>query len=306
MVSVDPKYVKQIKGREFIVFEGLLDMAHQEGLNLVETELVQRPTEENGHTAIAHAKVRTERGTFTGIGDASPASVKAHIVPHLIRMSSTRAIARALRWSTNVGRVAIVELGETETVDGDHPSDIQIARINELALHSAIGDDDMAHLEETLPRMNQAEADDLIAILEVKIEAVEASGKAQGNGQPTPTAVVTEGDGEPLGDAQAAPGGLSLGGNRADGEGATSEEPPATPKQIGLIQKTLDEDGQLLTEAESQRIENLLSGQLELSKRKASDLLDYLLGKSVKNPVSGSWEKVSVGILRERRTGKVA
>ena len=262
MVSVDSKYIKKIKGREFIIFEGLLDMAHQEGLNLVETAIIQFPTEDNDSTAIAHAKVRTDRGTFTGIGDASAANVGEGIALHSVRVSETRAIARALRWATNVGRPAVDELGEMDTSGGNHPTDVQIARINELAQHSAISDDDMVHLEEKLPRMNLAEADDLIAILEVKIEAVEANGKAQGNGKPTPVAGVDEGNGGPLGGAQAAPGGLSLGGNIADGEGAASDEPPATPKQIGLIQKTLDEDGQVLTEQESRQIENLLSGQL--------------------------------------------
>lgn len=154
MVAVDPKYLKKIKGREFVVFEGLLDLAHQEGLNLIETELVQPPSQENGQTAIAHAKVRTDRGSFTGIGDASPGNVKEHIVPHLIRMAETRAIVRALRWATNVGQAAVEELGEIGEGDGDgnHPTDAQLEQLGELMKQPALPPEDLEAVEEALPQ----------------------------------------------------------------------------------------------------------------------------------------------------------
>jgi hypothetical protein len=276
MASVDPKYIKSIKGREFVVFEGLLDLAHQDGLNLIETELIQHPTEENGFTAITHARVRTDRGTFSGIGDASPANVREHIAPHLVRMSETRAIARGLRWGTNVAQCSEVEMGEIDTgTSNGHPTDHQIDRINKLAQHPGLAAEDLANLEEKLPRMTESEAADLIAILEAKTQQA-----INGNGHPEP-----------------APG-------TDEAEGTPSDEPSATPKQVALINKTLDVDGDVLTEQESKQISDLLSG--ELSKRKASDLLDFLLGQSAKNPVSGAWEKVSAGVIKERRGRRAA
>src|SRR5262249_51365443 len=44
---------------EAIAFKGLLNIAHEEGLKLVETTVVQLPTEENGKTAVVTARVVT-------------------------------------------------------------------------------------------------------------------------------------------------------------------------------------------------------------------------------------------------------
>ena len=97
---------------EAITYKGLLALAHEDGLRSVSTELLQRPTSDNGNLAIVAAKVRTNKGRFAGIGDASPANVNRRIAPHIIRMAETRSIARALRIAVNVGEVALEELGE--------------------------------------------------------------------------------------------------------------------------------------------------------------------------------------------------
>lgn len=114
--------------KEVVSYRGLLDLAHRDGLRRVTTRLVQIPTKENGETAIVRADVRTNRGRFTGIGDASPLSVHPRMVPHLIRLAETRAEARALRKAVNIGVVALEELGEdlsdTSTYDGQvHPQE---------------------------------------------------------------------------------------------------------------------------------------------------------------------------------------
>jgi hypothetical protein len=70
------------------------------------------PNKENDHTAIVTATIRTNKGVFAGIGDANPGNVNRRIAPHLIRMAETRAKARALKDSVNVGIVALEELGE--------------------------------------------------------------------------------------------------------------------------------------------------------------------------------------------------
>jgi hypothetical protein len=110
------------EGRSFVLYAGLLDLAHERGLRGITTTLVQVPSELNGSTAIVHATVETEDGTYTGLGDASPSNVTRMMAPHLIRMAETRAKARALRDAVNVGVTAFEELGD-DSQDGDRKAD---------------------------------------------------------------------------------------------------------------------------------------------------------------------------------------
>lgn len=108
--------------KQVALYKGLLAQAHAEGLTRITTRLQQIPAEENGRTAIATAEVVTSKGTFEGIGDASPENVPPHILPHLIRMAETRAKARALRDAVNIGVVSFEELDGAD--DASAPSDL--------------------------------------------------------------------------------------------------------------------------------------------------------------------------------------
>lgn len=78
--------------------------------------------EDNQYTALATATARGAEGVFfTDIGDASPASCSTKLVPHLLRMASTRAKVRVLRDFTNTGICSIEELGEGELVTKQTP-----------------------------------------------------------------------------------------------------------------------------------------------------------------------------------------
>jgi hypothetical protein len=99
-------------GKDYVLYAGLLDEAHQQGLSAIRTQLLQAPTAENGHVAICFAEVTTEKGTFTGIGDADPTNVNRVMANALIRLAETRAKARALRDAVNVAMAAIEELAE--------------------------------------------------------------------------------------------------------------------------------------------------------------------------------------------------
>lgn len=107
------------QGKQFVLFAGLLDQAHSEGLKSIDTELLQVPDPDNGQVAIVKATCEMEDGRrFSGIGDASPDNVGRNIAPHVIRMAETRAKARALRDAVNVGATALEELSDGDDGGG--------------------------------------------------------------------------------------------------------------------------------------------------------------------------------------------
>lgn len=81
------EFLVERQGRSFALYAGLLDEAHAQGLKSIRTQLLQTPSPENGHVAVCFAEVTTEKGTFTGLGDASPDNVSRMMLPHLIRMA---------------------------------------------------------------------------------------------------------------------------------------------------------------------------------------------------------------------------
>jgi hypothetical protein len=117
---VKKEYIINRQGKDFVLYEGLLDEAHQQGLKRISTTLIQIPHEDNGSIAVVQAEVQTDKGTYSGIGDASPSNVNRMIVPHLIRMAETRAKARALRDAVNIGVTAVEELGDFDEPEAQH------------------------------------------------------------------------------------------------------------------------------------------------------------------------------------------
>ena len=112
------------QGKEYVLYQGLLDEAHSQGLKEIVTTIVQIPNDLNGHVAVVHAAVETAKGRFSGIGDADPGNVNRMMVNAIIRMAETRAKARALRDAINVGMVALEELpGDDDAPPPDRRAD---------------------------------------------------------------------------------------------------------------------------------------------------------------------------------------
>lgn len=116
------EYIVERQGRAFVLYAGLLDLAHQHGLKAIQTELVQIPAESNYRVAICKATVILEKDglerVFTGIGDAATNNVAPAMQTCLIRLAETRAKARALRDAVNVGVTAFEELADDDAQDG--------------------------------------------------------------------------------------------------------------------------------------------------------------------------------------------
>lgn len=142
-MTVNERFIINLQGKSYVTYEGLLDLAHQRNLVSLEVEIIQIPTNENNMTAICKAIATTENERFQDIGDASPMSLNSALVPHLIRMASTRAKARVLRDLTNIGMTAFEELsvedntigekGEKYEVQQEPPTQRQIDTIKKLA-----------------------------------------------------------------------------------------------------------------------------------------------------------------------------
>ncbi len=119
---LDERFIKNIDGKDFALYSGLLDLAHQKNLTSMEVDLLQIPTKENEHTAICRATGKTAvGGIFIDVGDANPMNCNAKVARHIIRMASTRAKARCLRDLTNIGMTALEELGDlTEAIGAEN------------------------------------------------------------------------------------------------------------------------------------------------------------------------------------------
>ena len=108
-MSIPKEFIQNISGKEFVKYEGLLDLFHKNGGQSITTELVSKKLGEETFF-IFKATVTGENGTFTGYGDAYKGNVNSMIVKHMMRMAETRAKARALRDYNNIGIAAAEEL----------------------------------------------------------------------------------------------------------------------------------------------------------------------------------------------------
>jgi hypothetical protein len=88
---IKPEFLVARDGQSVILYAGLLDLAHRQGLRALRTHLLQIPHEENARTAIVRAEVETERGTVSGLGDASPATVAAEFLPEIWQILGAEA-----------------------------------------------------------------------------------------------------------------------------------------------------------------------------------------------------------------------
>ena len=84
----------KVQGKIYPVVGGRLRLAHDENKNLsIETNVVQHSEE----SIAVQASVKTEKGTFTGLGNASVKRDKV-LSNAILELAETRAIARALRF----------------------------------------------------------------------------------------------------------------------------------------------------------------------------------------------------------------
>src|SRR5208283_2506991 len=90
--KLDERFLINIHGKDFVLYAGLLDLAHQKGLLKLDVTPVQYPSKENNMEAICLAVAESKYGeSFKDIGDANPLNTDKTIAKHILRMASTRA-----------------------------------------------------------------------------------------------------------------------------------------------------------------------------------------------------------------------
>jgi hypothetical protein len=104
---IPPQFLVTIQGKQFVLFSGLLAMAHQQGLLSLSARFISVTAD----LALAEATAMFHDGrTFTEAADSTPGNVNSRIKPHFARMALTRAKARALRDALNLAYVCAEEL----------------------------------------------------------------------------------------------------------------------------------------------------------------------------------------------------
>lgn len=112
--EVDQSLVDMLREDDYVTHEGLVDLAHKDGLRLTFTEPVQIPDQDDDtkHGVVFRAFAVTDRGIFTGYGDAT--SENTGVSGADVRMAETRALSRALRTAVNSAGTVAAEMPDSD------------------------------------------------------------------------------------------------------------------------------------------------------------------------------------------------
>ena len=111
-MTIDPRFIVDLHGKQYITHEGLLSLAHEAGLKAISTALISY--QGVGKEAVVQATAEGEKGPYTGLGDASPQNVGKNIATATLRMAETRAVNRALRAYLGIGMTTFEEMPPDE------------------------------------------------------------------------------------------------------------------------------------------------------------------------------------------------
>lgn len=113
--------VIKLKGKDYVLMQGLLFLAHEHGLESIETSVQQLDYERK--FCLVQSVIRGTRGSFITHGDADDTNLNDQMLTAFIRMAETRAIARGLRLYTGIGMTAKDELPSEMLPENEHEPD---------------------------------------------------------------------------------------------------------------------------------------------------------------------------------------
>lgn len=268
-MSVRKEFIVNRNGKDFVLYAGLLEEAHERGLKAISIALVQIPSDLNGNVAIVHATVETAQGTFNGLGDASPENVSRMILPHMIRMAETRAKARALRDAINVGITALDELAGTDDDENEAPPIQRSAPVNRnqglraLEPEDVVGPEDGD--EDPFDGYDAQDTDQTEPVTRNSASGQRAGSGGYNSSRSGAPAQATSRSSAPSSNRSAANGQQSYQNQGGSGNGGGNSA-PATPKQLQTIQRMAKALGKNI-KAE------------DLSRAKASEIISSLIGE---------------------------
>lgn len=132
------KFVKNLQGKEFVLYNGLISLGKEKGIKSLTSRILQYPSAENNNTIIVESTLvgfeeingEMQEVTYTGIGDANTGNCNKMVGQHFIRMADTRAKGRALRDYLGIDMVMSEELGG----DAYQPAKITKAQTDNVTL----------------------------------------------------------------------------------------------------------------------------------------------------------------------------
>lgn len=176
-MSVDKKFLIERQGKQVVLYQGLLDLAHEMGLVSLRSEILQFPNMDNGWTCYAMAtaifKRNGEEMIFQDFADANAGNVTPAMKNCIPRMAATRAKARCLRDGTNCGVTAFEELGDDNpeqtrtqqrTQRDEYTGSQRPSGMNEMLdrQQEAVDEYGEVHTSEPPPTINKAQASALL------------------------------------------------------------------------------------------------------------------------------------------------
>jgi len=114
--TIDREHLRRIgviiklpgRSGDYLTHDGLVRLAHEHGIESIETDLISWDPE--ARAAVVKATAKGSRGTYSDYGDACPDNVGRTIAGACVRMATTRAVSRSLRLYTGLGLTCSSEL----------------------------------------------------------------------------------------------------------------------------------------------------------------------------------------------------
>ena len=111
----DRGQIIKLQGREYCLFPGLLQLAHENGLQACSTEIIHMDMA--AQECAMKGTVTGTRGTYDAHGDSTPANTTKNMRSSFIRLCETRTLARALRLYLGTGLTCVSELPDRGSDD---------------------------------------------------------------------------------------------------------------------------------------------------------------------------------------------
>ncbi|MFA7572110.1 MAG: hypothetical protein WCY24_00170 [Lutispora sp.] len=134
----------KVQGKLFPVVGGRLRLAHEDNANLsIETKVISY----DGEVAIIQAMVKTEKGSYNGLGNASTKRDRV-LSNAILELAETRSIARALRFAGyGVEYTGFEEVeSQSEKDDKENASKMLLTDIFSFAKSINVSNEDLKEL----------------------------------------------------------------------------------------------------------------------------------------------------------------